>query len=332
MRLRPELSLDDLRREVDELDVRLQNFAAWSVGTDLSGLRREYLSWVRDAESLARRYLMDVVADQFMTARWSQVLGDSVPRDMMWTVVNGDATAQLDWFKSAIADLTVAELPHDRSALGPWKADHVRAFLSHLASEKAFASDVANELEIAGIHGFVAHDTIEPSLEWQDVIEEALRTCHVFVGLVHPTFAASFWAQQEVGWAAGRGIPVFMVRLGEDPRGFPAKFQAPSLLGRTATHVADSIIVWLSKDPLYGAQVTSHLVSSLRSATSFTDARDAARKIERMGQLSDPLLDELIDAYLSNNQLYPYHVGAQVLERILRNHGRILPRPDREAR
>lgn len=127
-----------------------------------------------------------------------------------------------------------------------WKPGMVRAFLSHLALHRAFASDVSRDLEQNGISGFVAHDHISVTHEWQAEIERALSSAEVFVGLVHPDSSASYWMQQEVGWAMGRSIPVFMVRLGADPIGFPAKYQWRSLSPDEPSAVATEITSWVS--------------------------------------------------------------------------------------
>jgi len=127
-----------------------------------------------------------------------------------------------------------------------WKPGMVRAFVSHLALHREFASRVSTELETHGISGFVAHDHILVTHEWQTEIERALSSAEVFVGLVHPDSSTSYWMQQEVGWAMGRGIPIFMVRLGADPIGFPAKYQWKSLNPDEPSDVADEIATWVS--------------------------------------------------------------------------------------
>ena len=120
------------------------------------------------------------------------------------------------------------------------------------------------ELRQIGIDGFVAHVSIEPDAEWQEEIEHALLSCDVLVGLLHPGFSASYWTQQEVGWALGRGIPVQMIRLGEDPVGFRAKRQARSPRNPpTPWSVASSIAVGLSTHPTFGPTVVARLVRSL---------------------------------------------------------------------
>jgi hypothetical protein len=326
MRLRPDRTLEQFRNAVENLELQVDNFVAWSAGPNHDGLQNEYLRWVRDAEAIARRHLFDVPADQFATVRWRMVVDNTVPFDRFWSVVEGDAKSQLDWFSGVLAYFDGVGSPNvDTSGDGLWRDGQIRAFISHLASEKEFAGAVSDELATIGIQGFVAHDTIDPSLEWQAEIERALRTAHVFVGLVHPGFSASFWTQQEVGWAVGRVIPLFTVRLGEDPRGFSAKFQAPSMIGRGAWQVATAVAVWLSQDVTFGATVTNRLMSEVRNARSYKDAEAAALRVEQMGKLSASLLDELERAYLSNDELYPYHVGARVVDRILETHGRSLP-------
>lgn len=60
---------------------------------------------------------------------------------------------------------------------GNWKPGYVRLFISHSARHKKFVGEVADELAVVGIHGFVAHDTMASSKPWQAQIEQALRSC-----------------------------------------------------------------------------------------------------------------------------------------------------------
>jgi AbiJ N-terminal domain 3/TIR domain len=206
-----------------------------------------------------------------------------------------------------------------------WRANHIRAFLSHISEEHRFVSEVNDELRQIGIDGFVAHVSIEPDAEWQEEIERALVSCDVFVGLLHPGFSQRHWTQQEVGWALGRGIPMQMIRLGENPVGFRARIQARSPRHSTPWSVASSMAVGLSTDSTFGQTVVESLVRSLAQASSFVDGRIAAERLEEVGRLSSPVLDAIEIAYLRNDQLYPRHVGGQVVERILREHDRELP-------
>src|SRR5260370_19981918 len=47
-----------------------------------------------------------------------------------------------------------------------------------------------------------------------------------FVALLTDNFHDSDWTDQEVVYALGRSVPLIAVKLGRDPYGFMAKFQA----------------------------------------------------------------------------------------------------------
>jgi hypothetical protein len=206
-----------------------------------------------------------------------------------------------------------------------WRPAHIRVFICHLAKHQAFASAVVEVLHNLQIDGFVAHTSIEPDLEWQIEIQRALDSCDVFVGLVHPEFSKSYWTQQEVGWALGRGVPLYMVSLGEVPVGFPARHQASRATDVQPFSAASRIIVSLSRSHQFGEEVAGRVMESLENARSFSDARDAALQLEQMGQLSPRILDGICRAYIDNDQIHPNHVAVPLIRRILVSHGRQLP-------
>jgi hypothetical protein len=119
-----------------------------------------------------------------------------------------------------------------------WRKDMLRVFVTHLAAHRAYAGELQEALLRYGISSFVAHNDIEPTLEWQVQIETALATCDALVALLHDKFHASYWTDQEIGFAMGRGVPVFAVRLGETPYGFIGRFQAFNGNGKASADLA----------------------------------------------------------------------------------------------
>jgi hypothetical protein len=220
-------------------------------------LRNAYLSWSENAESTARRFLLDVPADQFATSRQRDIRDDRVVPERLWQAANGDARAQLEWFGTVIADLASERAARDldRSKVGPWTEGQIRVFISHLSAHRDFAGAVSRALAQLSVDGFVAHDAIEVTKEWEAALRDALCTTHALVGLVlvHPGFGASAWAQQELGWALGRGVPVLMFRLGEDPNGFEGRIQAATVRSDDAGAVASSTVRWLASLPEFSA-------------------------------------------------------------------------------
>ena len=133
-----------------------------------------------------------------------------------------------------------------------WSPGLVRVFLSHLALHRQFAAEVSRELRLHDIDAFVAHEHIVVTHEWQAEIERALASAELFVGLVHPDSSASYWIQQEIGWALGRELPMFLIRLGEDPHGFPGKIQWRAMVDSTQSEVASVIAEWVHGVPGIG--------------------------------------------------------------------------------
>ena len=143
-----------------------------------------------------------------------------------------------------------------------WKdTKEFRLFISHLSGDKLIATRLKEALALYDIAGFVAHEDIHPTLAWQDEIERALNTMDAMVAVHTPGFSASFWSQQEVGFALGRDVKVISFKYGEDPTGFIGKHQALPRRNRTAIEIAKAI------DDLLGAD--------LRTSARLQEARDA---------------------------------------------------------
>ena len=87
-----------------------------------------------------------------------------------------------------------------------------RLFLSHTSTHKEVVGALKARLGVLGVAAFVAHEDIEPTLEWQHEIVLALETVTA-CGLITDDFHASKWTDHEVGFAIGRNAFVFSVRL-----------------------------------------------------------------------------------------------------------------------
>jgi hypothetical protein len=130
-----------------------------------------------------------------------------------------------------------------------WQQDDVfRLFISHLAIHKAKAKRLKDCLEPYHVAGFVAHDDITPTREWQKEIERALATMDAMLTVHTKGFSESVWTQQEIGYALGRSIKVIALRMDEDPKGFISKDQAILRRGRDATGVAEEVAAILTSD------------------------------------------------------------------------------------
>lgn len=125
-----------------------------------------------------------------------------------------------------------------------------RLFISHIAKHKDKATRLKECLAPYSVSGFVAHEGIHPALEWQVEIERALYNMDAFLAIHTSGFKDSFWTQQEVGFALGRGAKIISFKMGEDPTGFISRQQALARRDKTAEQIAQEVDAILSADPL----------------------------------------------------------------------------------
>jgi hypothetical protein len=130
-----------------------------------------------------------------------------------------------------------------------------RLFISHTAKDKDKATRLRDCLVPFHIAGFVAHQDIYPTAEWQIEIERALISMDAFLAIHTVGFSQSFWTQQEVGFAVGRGVKIISFKMDEDPTGFISKRQALPRLNRSAEEIAKEVNTLLLEDETTAARL-----------------------------------------------------------------------------
>lgn len=184
-----------------------------------------------------------------------------------------------------------------------WRKRMFRLFVTHLASEKAFAAELQEALLRFGITAFVAHNDIEPTLEWQAQIETALSTADALVALLHPKFHLSNWTDQEIGFAMGRGLPVFAVRFGQDPYGFIGRFQAFAGHGKTALSLARELFDSYRKNKQSQRRMAEVLVNLFEDSGSFADAKARVGYLEELEVWEPGFVPRIGAAAEANSQI-----------------------------
>lgn len=158
------------------------------------------------------------------------------------------------------------------SSSGPknWEnTTKLRLFISHISKDKEKATRLKDCLSPYAISGFVAHEDIHPTLEWQKEIERALHAMDAFVAILTPGFSKSVWTQQEVGFAVGRGVKIISLKMGEDPMGFISHQQALARRARKAEDIAKEIDAILSSD-----SQTSDRLSKAKEVRRLLESKD----------------------------------------------------------
>lgn len=184
-----------------------------------------------------------------------------------------------------------------------WQPGMFRLFLSHVSAHKVAVSKLKWELRKFGISSFVAHEDIEPTLEWQREIELALRSMHALVALFTPDFHTSNWTDQEVGFALGKGVLVIPVRLGFDPYGFLGKIQGASGNLDASDSLASGVVDLLFKNHTTAGTMREALIVGLEKSSSFAASKAIAGKLEALKHFTTEQLARMEAAIQSNDQV-----------------------------
>jgi len=184
-----------------------------------------------------------------------------------------------------------------------WRKGMFRLFVSHLATHRDLAASLQEALLPYGISAFVAHNDIEPTSEWQTQIETALSTCDAMVALLNQGFHESNWTDQEIGFAMGRGIPVFSVRFNQDPYGFIGRFQAFNGNGKTSEILAKELFDAYRKNKQTQHRMAEVLVLLFEDSYSFANAKTNVGYLEELEVWEPSFSTRVRSAVKSNSQV-----------------------------
>ncbi len=177
-----------------------------------------------------------------------------------------------------------------------WGNDGYRLFLSHKTEVKKETAELKEKLKLFGISGFVAHEDIRPTEEWQSEIENALFSMDAFVALMTEDFHGSNWTDQEVGFAFGRSVPIISVKLGKDPYGFLGKSQAISCSWDMAAK--EIVKILMSHDRMLNAYI-----KAIRDCQEYDDANPLSELLPFIKRISNQQASNLISAFNKNVQV-----------------------------
>ena len=166
-----------------------------------------------------------------------------------------------------------------------WTGIGLRLFVSHVHAYAAPAAMLRTELAKRSVDAFVAHDSIEPTAEWQKVIVSALRSCEACVALLTPGFRESVWCDQELGFCMARDLLVIPLEYGQTPYGFLGAYQSLRVYdGQAVADLALAVFELLVKKPQSRRAMADALVRRWESTGSWEAARENygfLRKIPR---------------------------------------------------
>jgi hypothetical protein len=244
--------------------------------------------------------LIDVTLKQF-SLPWTNEWGGTKEEYVLSMVENAADQSLIDLAEHVGFQSETAPPP----GIDPpfWRKGMFRLFISHLSAEKVFAGELQNALLDYGISGFVAHNDIEPTSVWQSQIETALATCDALIATLHNGFHLSNWTDQEIGFAMGRGVPVFAIRLGQDPYGFIGRFQAFNGNGKDTKNLARELFDSYRKGKQTQEKMGEVLVELFEQSGSFAEAKVRIAYLEELETWKPSFPTRILSAAQGNSQI-----------------------------
>jgi len=186
-----------------------------------------------------------------------------------------------------------------------WRHDHLKLFISHKSEHKKLVKELSNSLLPYGISCFVAHEDIEPTTEWRNEIENALRSMDVFLAFLTDNFSDGDWTNQEVGFAIARGVPIIPLKISpKNPGGFMSIYQALNVQVNNPKLLTKKIFSLISQKFDKKNLVRKAAIAVFINSSSFFDADEAFKRLQNFKDFTDIELENLVNGFNSNDQLY----------------------------
>jgi hypothetical protein len=204
----------------------------------------------------------------------------------------------------------------------------LRIFLSYTISEKELAGELKKYLERFGFDVFLAHEDIQPTVEWQDDILRNLDMADIFVAVLTKDFRNSDWTDQETGVAVAGQKFIVPLQVNQTPYGFINKYQSLKLKNKftnPAEVAANEILEAIVKRSKFKTAMKSFLINSLSESPSFDDGKIRAKAL--INYFSDFTADEVKRLYtisVENNQVNESWGAQSALRYFFNNHKEVL--------
>jgi TIR domain len=195
----------------------------------------------------------------------------------------------------------------------------IKVFLSYHHSARKTAGHMKESLGALGMDVFLAHDDLEPSDEWREVILKKLRKCDVFVPLLTRNFHASLWTDQETGIAIARGKLIMPVSFRVLPYGFIEKFQAlkdRKQLDETCWKIASK----LASRPAFRKRIRDGVIKAFLESGTFEESARHAKMLAKFEPFSVAQLNLIVEGGSQNHQIYGGRTARAFVRKLIREN------------
>jgi len=181
-------------------------------------------------------------------------------------------------------------------------ARQLRVFLSYSSIDKKLAGEVKQCLESLDFEVFLAHEDIEPAIEWQEEIIQQLKTCDIFLPIINDNFKESKWTDQESGFALALNKLIIPINAGLVPYGFIGKYQALKL-GHDILDSCMKVRERIRTHTPFKEIMENHIIKEFVESENFSSANTRVKSLEFLEPFTPSQINEILRGYLANDQI-----------------------------
>ena len=145
--------------------------------------------------------------------------------------------------------------------------------------------------------GFLAHEDIEASKKWMDVVFKELNDANIFIALLNENYLKSDYCSQELGIAVFKDKLIIPISLdGTKSYGFLEIIQSDTIsLGEMQSIIVNN----------YPNEMINYLITSLRTCSTYKNCEKIMKLLEpQFEELSMRQVNRLLKISLNNDQIY----------------------------
>lgn len=197
------------------------------------------------------------------------------------------------------------EEDYENKELSSYVGRTVRIFISYATEDKELAGNFKRALEGLGLEVFLAHEDINPSSDWPDVILENIKSTDIFMPLITENFRKSLWTDQESGVALSENKFIFPIAVDKKmPYGFLDKIQAFRQDSKSPILAEDIVEAIVQSKPKFTSPLLDSLIKSFTSSYRYDDAGSRSVLLLSFDIITDEQANEIFRGVVQNDQIY----------------------------
>lgn len=185
---------------------------------------------------------------------------------------------------------------------------------------KVLAGDLKEFLEKYGLSVFLAHEDINPTIDWQEEIVRNLKVCNIFIPILTKEFRESEWTDQETGMAQAFNKLIIPLKVSRNPYGFIGRIQACNIDDKNIESSFPKIISVIKDNSPFRKSLVDCLLRQLDNAGSFNEASWVIKELEKFETFTKEQCNEIIRISIKNNQVRMCRDGKTFLKSIIKKH------------